>query len=116
MAFVHDSFGGELTGTEFSYDTTRFASHDEGQHSLVVEMTTISELFANKDETFLVKGILLHRDESRSTQNVRIIIPFLILDFGFEAIDGVGGFDCQGDGIFDEGLDKDLHIIRRANR
>jgi len=31
------------------------------------------------------------------------------LDFGLDIVDGVGGFDLEGDGFAREGLDKDLH-------
>ena len=47
---------------------------------------------------------------------MRADIPFLVLDLGFDVIDGVGGFDLQGDGLSGEGLDEDLHAIRRGTR
>ena len=33
----------------------------------------------------------------------------LVLDLGLDVLDGVGGFDFQGDGLSGEGLDEDLH-------
>jgi len=38
-------------------------------------------------------------------------VPFLILDLGFDVINGVGRFDLEGNGLSGEGLDKDLHAI-----
>jgi len=34
---------------------------------------------------------------------------FLVLDLGFDILDGVAWLDLQGDGLASEGLDKDLH-------
>jgi hypothetical protein len=31
------------------------------------------------------------------------------LDFGFYIVDGVGGFDLEGDGLTRKGFDEDLH-------
>ena len=41
-------------------------------------------------------------------------VPFLVLDLGFDVIDGVRGFHFEGDRLSGEGLDKDLHTIRQA--
>ena len=32
------------------------------------------------------------------------------LDLGFDIVDGVGGFDLEGDGFAREGLDENLHL------
>ena len=47
---------------------------------------------------------------------MRAEVPFLVLDLGFDVIDGVGGFDLEGDGLSGEGLDKDLHAVWGATR
>lgn len=31
------------------------------------------------------------------------------LNFGLDIVDGIGGFDLEGDGFAREGLDEDLH-------
>ena len=36
-------------------------------------------------------------------------LPFFVLDFGLDVVNGVGGFDFQSDGLARERLDKDLH-------
>lgn len=42
---------------------------------------------------------------------VRIVRIYYIrtLNFGLDIVDGVGGFDLEGDGFAREGLDQDLH-------
>lgn len=52
--------------------------------------------------------------QPRSSQAARTDVPFLVLDLGFNIVDGVGGLDLEGDGLSGEGLDKYLHAIRRA--
>ena len=37
------------------------------------------------------------------------VVGRVTLDFGLDIVDGVGGFDLEGDGFAREGLDKDLH-------
>ena len=59
-------------------------------------------------------GILVHRYKSRGSQTVGAGAPFLVLDLGFDVIDGIGGFHLEGDGLSGEGLDKDLHAIRQG--
>jgi len=38
-------------------------------------------------------------------------VPFLVLDLGFDVIDGVRGFDLEGDCLSGESLDEDLHAV-----
>lgn len=38
-------------------------------------------------------------------------VPLLVLDLGFDVIDGVRGLDLQRDGLASEGLNEDLHSI-----
>ena len=41
--------------------------------------------------------------------------PLLVLDFGLDVVDGVGGLHLEGDSLPREGLDEDLHAkIRRC--
>ena len=46
--------------------------------------------------------------------NTTTDIPFLVLDLGFDVVDGIRGFDLEGDGLSGEGLDEDLHAAWRA--
>jgi len=39
---------------------------------------------------------------------------FLVLDFGFDILDGIGGLDVQSDGLSSEGLDKNLHTTSES--
>jgi hypothetical protein len=41
-------------------------------------------------------------------------VPFLVLNLGFDIIDGIRRFHLKGDGLSGEGLDKDLHATRKA--
>jgi hypothetical protein len=70
-------------------------------NSLVTQGTTILELFAGEDETLLVGGDAL-----------------LVLDFGLDIVDGIGGLDLEGDGLSGESLNEDLHagLWRRGCR
>ena len=57
-------------------------------------MDTIFELFSSKDESLLIR-----RD------------AFFFLDFGFDIIDRVGGFDLEGNGLTRQSLDENLHYL-----
>lgn len=61
---------------------------------IISECSTVFELFAGKD-----KSLLVGRD------------AFFVLNFGFDVIDGIGGFDFEGDGFTGEGFDEDLHVM-----
>ena len=37
-------------------------------------------------------------------------LPFLVLDFGFDVVNGVGGLHLEGDCLARQGLDEDLHL------
>lgn len=39
-------------------------------------------------------------------------LPFLVLDFCLDVVDGVGGLHLEGDRLPREGLDEDLHVVR----
>lgn len=54
---------------------------------VIGQRTPVLQLLAGEDQTLLVR-----RD------------TFLILDFGLDIIDGIGGFDFEGDGFTREGL------------
>ena len=51
------------------------------------------QLFARGDQTLLVRWDAL-----------------LVLDFGFDILNGVTGLDLKGDGLACQGLHKDLHL------
>ena len=61
---------------------------------IISECSTVFELFAGKD-----KSLLVGRD------------AFFVLNFGFDVIDGIGGFDFESDGFTGEGFDEDLHVM-----
>merc|ERR1711981_1042020 len=64
---------------------------------VVREGATILKLFASKDQPLLVWGN-----------------AFLILDFGFDILDGVRWFNLEGDGLASQGLDKNLHTSTKT--
>ena len=58
---------------------------------VVAQGASIFELFTGEDETLLIRGDSL-----------------LVLDFGLDIVDGVGGLDIQGDGFTGEGFHENL--------
>merc|ERR1719232_540263 len=65
---------------------------------VVREGPAILELLAGKDQPLLVWGNTL-----------------LVLDLGFDILDGVTGLDLEGDGLAREGLDENLHLDSDEN-
>ena len=59
---------------------------------VVGESAAVFELFSGEDESLLIRGDAL-----------------LVLNFGLDIVNGVGGFDIEGDGLAREGFDKYLH-------
>ena len=50
--------------------------------------------------------------ELLSSENESLLVwwdTFLVLDLGFDILNGVGWLNVEGDGLTSEGLDKDLH-------
>jgi len=64
---------------------------------VVRKSSTILELFTSKDQSLLIWGNAL-----------------LVLDFGFNIIDGVWSFDLQSDGLASQSLDEDLHLEKQT--
>ena len=59
---------------------------------VIGESAAVLQLLSSEDKTLLVRGN-----------------SFLVLDLLFHGLDGVGGFDLEGDGLSSEGLHEDLH-------
>ena len=59
---------------------------------VVGERAAVLELLAGEDQALLVRGN-----------------SFLVLDLGFDIVDGVGRLHLKGDGLAREGLHEDLH-------
>ena len=64
---------------------------------VVGECAAIFKLLSGEDEALLVWWDAL-----------------LVLDFGLDVVDGVAGFDFEGDGLAGERLDEDLHTATEA--
>ena len=64
---------------------------------VVGEGSSILELLSSEDESLLIW---------RNT--------FLILDLGFDVLDGVCWLDIKGDGLTSQGLDEDLHTTSES--
>ena len=64
---------------------------------IIGEGTTILELLSSEDETLLVGWDTL-----------------LILNLGLDVIDGVRGFDLEGNSLTRQGLDEDLHSTTKT--
>ena len=60
---------------------------------VVAESASVFELFASENET-----LLIWRD------------AFLVLNLGFDILDGIGRLDVKGDGLASESFDENLHI------
>ena len=58
---------------------------------------TVFKLLSSEDEALLIWGD-----------------AFLILDLGFDVLDGVRWLDVQSDGLASEGLDEDLHTTAKS--
>lgn len=58
---------------------------------VITEGTPVLKLLPGKDQTLLIGGD-----------------PLLILDLGFDIVNGVGGFDIEGDCFAGESFDEDL--------
>jgi len=65
---------------------------------VVTQRATILELFASEDKTLLIWWDAL-----------------FVLDFGLDVVDGVRGFNLEGDGFARKGLDEDLHLANCAS-
>ena len=61
---------------------------------IVTESSAIFQLFTGEDESLLIGGN-----------------TFLVLDFSFHILNGVWGFNIQGNSFASEGLNEDLHIL-----
>merc|ERR1711929_64914 len=59
---------------------------------VVGESSSILELLASEDQSLLIWWN-----------------AFLVLDLGLDVLDGIRGFDLEGDGLASQGLDEDLH-------
>merc|ERR1712029_1265638 len=59
---------------------------------VVRQSAPILELLASKDQTLLIWGN-----------------AFLVLNFGLDILDGIRGFNLQGDGLASQSLDENLH-------
>ena len=64
---------------------------------VVAEGATVLELLTREDETLLIGGDSL-----------------LVLDLGFDVVDGVRGLDIEGDGLAGESLHEDLHASAQS--
>jgi hypothetical protein len=64
---------------------------------VVREGAAILELLPGEDQALLVGGN-----------------PLLVLDLGFDVVDGVRRLDVEGDGLAGKGLDKDLHASTKT--
>ena len=58
---------------------------------VITESTPILKLLTREDQTLLIRGN-----------------PLLVLNFGFDIVNGVGGFDIEGDCFAGESFDEDL--------
>ena len=80
---------------------TTSESEDKMEGGLLLDVvvrkgSAIFELLTSEDESLLIRWD-----------------AFLILDFGLDILDGVSWLDIEGDGLTGEGLNKDLHLVRK---
>jgi hypothetical protein len=77
---------------------------------VVAEGSAVFKLLAGEDQSLLVGGdaflVFARLVVVDSEQRGEVI---LTLDLGLDIVDGIGGFNLEGDGLTREGLDEDLH-------
>merc|ERR1719362_2498507 len=64
---------------------------------VVGESSSVLQLLASEDQPLLIWGDSL-----------------FVLDLGLDVLNGVRGFDLQGDGLASQGLDEDLHTSSQS--
>merc|ERR1712226_1330570 len=64
---------------------------------VVGESSSVLQLLASEDQPLMIWGDSL-----------------LVLDLGLDVLNGVRGFDLQGDGLASQGLDEDLHTSSQS--
>lgn len=83
---------------------------------VVAQGASILELLSSEDKTLLVRGnsVCRFRQSAKSSFIYRFLaislVPFLVLDFGLDVVDGVGRLHLKGDSLARKGLDEDLHL------
>ena len=79
---------------------------------VVAQSATILELLASENKALLIRGDAREMDRQplAQTRISPICLPFLVLDFGLDVVDGVRRLHLEGDGLAREGLDEDLHL------
>ena len=98
-----DIEGDGLTGEGLDEDLhTSSKSKDQVKGGLlldvvVTESSTILELLSSEDESLLIGWDTL-----------------LVLDLGFDVLDGVCWLNIKGDGLTSQGLDEDLHTSSKS--
>jgi len=64
---------------------------------VVAQSSAVFKLFTGEDESLLIGWN-----------------TFLVLDLGFDILDGVGWFDVQSDSLAGQGLNEDLHTSSQS--
>ena len=79
---------------------------------VVAESTAILELLAGENQPLLIRRDAGQASQLRQRQvdTNRTDVPLLVLDLGFNIVDGVGRLHLKGDRLPREGLDEDLHL------
>ena len=82
---------------------------------VVAQGAAILELLAGEDQALLVgrDAASIDRQSTFPSPRRHRCSPLLVLDLGLDVVNGVRGLDLEGDGLAGEGLDKDLHAIRK---
>jgi hypothetical protein len=104
---------------------------------VVAQGTAIFQLFSSKDQTLLIRrntgenarsevrtvshvtlasAAPTSMRNSRSITHFSVYLPFLVLNFGLDVVDGVRRLNVQSNGFSGKGLDKNLLIQEKGNR
>ncbi len=109
LDFGLDAFNGicglNLKGDSLSSESSHKDLHSTAQaedemdrglllNVVVADSSLRVELLSCEDESLLISGN-----------------SFLVLDFSFYVLDGVGRLDLEGDGLSGKGLNEDLHVL-----
>lgn len=80
--------------------------------------TTVFKLLTSEDQTLLIRGNTYKFKRKNIKKRIELVnkssylidvLTLLILNFQFNILNGVAGFDFQSNGLAGQGLDEDLH-------
>ena len=81
---------------------------------IIRKSATVFELLAREDKALLIGGNTRVDNLDLILNTIHSHLPFFVLDFGLNVVDGIGRLDFQSDGLARQCLYKDLHSSTEA--